>query len=87
MRFWSIPKLKEIGITRLTDLGVCDPVCFIGWDMMEHLGREIMLLHQHLKSIEFQAEVKAEWLSHLVFCYHLLLQTAPKQSIPVYEIG
>ena len=26
MRFWSLPQLREIGITQLTELGVSDPV-------------------------------------------------------------
>jgi hypothetical protein len=29
-RFWSLPRLKEIGITQLAELGVSDPVYFIG---------------------------------------------------------
>jgi hypothetical protein len=86
-RFWSIPKLREIGITELTELGVTDPVNFYGWDMMAELGREIMLLEQNLESIEFASEIKAQWLSHLVYCYYLLVQTAPKGSVPVFMIG
>jgi hypothetical protein len=86
-RFWSIPRLREIGITQLTELGVSDPVYFIGWEMMADLGREILLLQQHLESIEFELEIKAQWLSHLVYCYHLLVQTAPKESVPVFTIG
>ena len=87
MTFWSIPKLREIGITYLTDLGVGDPIHFIGWDMMAELGRESTLLQQHLEGIEFHAELKAQWLSHLVYCYHLLIQTAPKDSEPELTIG
>jgi hypothetical protein len=85
--FWGIPKLREIGITHLTKLGIADPVYFIGWDMMADLGREIMLLQRHLEGIEFDPEIKAQWLSHLVYCYHLLVQTAPKKSIPCLTIG
>jgi hypothetical protein len=87
MRFWSIPRLREIGITQLTELGVCDPVYFIGWNMMAELGREITLLQRHLESIEFHPEIKAQSLSHLVYCYYLLVQTAPKQSVPEFTIG
>jgi hypothetical protein len=87
MRFWAIPRLREVGITQLTELGVTDPVYFIGWEMMADLDREITLLRQHLGSIEFDPELKAQWLSHLVHCYHLLVQTAPKESIPEFTIG
>src|SRR5262245_39439743 len=87
MRFWGLPRLREIGITHLAELGVCDPVYFVGWDMLEDLGRELMLLQAHLESIEFHPELKAQWVSHLVYCYHLLLQTAPKESIPEFTIG
>src|SRR5262245_55348658 len=68
MRFWAIPRLREGGITQLTELGVTDPVYFIGWEMMADLDREITLLRQHLGSIEFDPELKAQWLSHLVHC-------------------
>jgi hypothetical protein len=37
-RFWSIPLLKEIGVSQLSELGVLDPVYFIGWDMMDDLA-------------------------------------------------
>jgi len=80
-RFWSIPRLKQVGITRLSELGDGDPVCFFGWDML------IALLQQHLESIDFDPEIKAQWLSHLIYCYFLLIQTAPKQSIPELMIG
>jgi hypothetical protein len=87
VRFWSIPKLKEIGIARLSKLGETDPIYFTGWDMIADLGREIALLQQHLDAIEFDPELKAQWLSHLVYCYNLLIQTAPKDSIPEFSIG
>jgi hypothetical protein len=86
-RFWSIPKLKELGITQLSELGVLDPVCFIGWEMIGDLHREITLLQNNLSDIEFDPEIKAQWLSHLVYCYHLLIATAPRRSIPEFEIG
>lgn len=86
-RFWSIPKLREIGITQLTDLGICDPICFFGWDKMSDLAREITLLQQHLESIDFDPEIKVQWLSHLIYCYYLLVQTAPKHSVPNFTIG
>jgi hypothetical protein len=86
-RFWSIPRLRDIGITQLAELGVSDPVYFIGWDRMAELGREIALLQQNVEAIDFDPEIKAQWLSHLVYCYHLLVQTAPKESIPEFVIG
>jgi hypothetical protein len=87
MQFWSIPRLREVGISQLTELGVADPVYFVGWEMMADLGREIALLQEHLASIEFDPDLKATWLSHLVYCYFLLIQTAPKDSTPVFTIG
>ena len=86
-RFWSISKLKELGIVHLTELGDTDPIFFVGWEMIADLGKEIMLLEQHLESIDFEPEVKAQWISHLVYCYHLLVQTAPKDSVPQMMIG
>ena len=55
--------------------------------MMADLWREIVLLQHHLESIEFDSEIKAQWLSHLVYCYFLLVQTTPKDSIPEFTIG
>src|SRR5262245_867212 len=87
LRFWSIPRLREIGVTHLTELGVSDPVYFVGWDMLADLRREIDLLHEHLASIDFNADLKASWLAHLVYCYSLLMLTAPPGSTPVLTIG
>lgn len=87
MEFWSLPRLREIGISQLTELGVTDPVYFVGWDMMADLHREITLLQNHLTDIDFDPDIKASWLSHLVYCYYLLVLTAPKESTPVFTIG
>jgi hypothetical protein len=87
MRFWSLPRVREIGITQLAELGVTDPVYFVGWDMMADLGREIDLLQEHSVSIDFDPDIKATWLAHLVYCYTLLVLTAPKASTPVFTIG
>lgn len=86
-QFWSLPRLREIGINQLTELGETDPVYFIGWEMIADLWREIALLQRHLESIDFDAELKAQWASHLVYCYFLLVQTAPKDAIPDFSIG
>lgn len=87
MRFWSLPRLREIGISQLTELGVADPIYFIGWDMLANLHREIALLQEYLGDIEFDADIKASWLSHLWYCYYLLVLTAPKESTPIFTIG
>lgn len=85
--FWSIPRLREIGITQLTELGVLDPVYFVGWQMLADLRFELDLLQEHIKEIDFDPDLKASWLAHLVYCHSLLVLTAPPQSIPVLTIG
>ena len=87
MAFWSIPRIKEVGIERLSELGVTDPVIFFGWNDLALLKREIALLAEHLPSIDFHVETKCAWLSHLAYCYHLLDETAPKAATPVFMIG
>lgn len=84
--FWSIPKLREVGIVNLTRLGYMDPIYFDGWDMMSLLEHEIALLQRHLPSIEYHSAPKAAWLSHLVYCHALLIDTAPPSSIPLLAI-
>jgi hypothetical protein len=85
--FWSIPRLTEIGIERLTILGESDPIGFWGWDDLALLEREIDLFRRHFMDIDFNPELKASWLSHLTYCYHLLRATAPQQARPVLTIG
>ncbi len=87
MGFWSLSIFREIGVTRLAELGFGDPIYFSGWDMMEDLSREISLWRENLGSINFEPEIKAQWLSHLVYCHALLTQTAPKDTIPELTIG
>ena len=87
LRFWSDPYLMEIGIERLTILGESDPVYFCGWDDMALLGREIELLSKYQAKIDFHPESKATWISHLTYCYHLLIATAPRNSVPQLTIG
>ena len=60
---------------------------FVGWDMLADLRREIDLLNLNLASIDFDSDLKASWLAHLFYCYHLLVLTAPKDSTPVLTIG
>jgi hypothetical protein len=87
LEFWSIPRLKEIGIERLTILGDGDPLLFCGWDDMATLGNEIDLLAKHLESVNFHPKLKAEWLSHLTYCYHLLIASTPQNCKPQLGIG
>jgi hypothetical protein len=86
-RFWSLPRLRELGITQLTELGEGDPVYFVGWEMLADLRREIWLLQEHLTDIEFDADIKASWLAHLTYCHSLLVLSAPPESTPVLTIG
>ncbi|HEY1191613.1 MAG TPA: hypothetical protein VGE74_28530 [Gemmata sp.] len=78
---------REIGAVRLVDLGVTDPVYFVGWDGMAELGREIGLLRTHLRSIEYQPEMVARWPAHLVYCHRLLSLATPGEGIPDLCIG
>ncbi len=87
MDFWSMPQLREIGLNRLTDLGVSDPISFVGWDDFAVLGREIGLLQRHLRSIPFPPETMACWLSHLVYCHSLLSVVTPEGCSPELCIG
>ncbi len=87
MKFWSLPRLQEIGVRHLAELGGTDPIYFVDWDMMADLRREIDYLHEHLASIDFDPDIKASWLAHLMYCYHLLVLTAPRDSTPVLTIG
>ena len=87
MAFWSVPRLKEVGIERLSELGVTDPVIFYGWEDMALLAREIELLNKHLPSIDYDVQTKAYTLSQLVYCYQLLVGTAPPDSTPNLMIG
>jgi hypothetical protein len=87
LAFWSLPRIKEIGIERLAELGVTDPVYFTGWDDMALCDREIELFRQNFASIDFNSEMKAAWLSHLTYCYCLLIEKAPPTSMPVLMIG
>jgi hypothetical protein len=87
MEFWGLRRLREIGVTRLAELGVTDPVCFSGWDGLAELGREIALLQEHLRSIPFHPEPLASWLSHLVYCHSLVSLVTPEGGIPELWIG
>jgi hypothetical protein len=85
--FWSMPIWKSIGVSQLAELGTTDPVYFIGWPMIEELGREIRLFENHFMKIDFDADVKSSFLAHLVYCHSLLVSTAPQHTIPELTIG
>jgi hypothetical protein len=87
MTFWSIPEIKQAGIERLSELGVTDPVIFYGWEDMALLAREIELLNKHLPNIDYDVKTKAYTLSQLIYCYQLLVGTAPRDSTPSLMIG
>ena len=53
---------------------------------MADLRRELDPLHEHLASFDFDPDLKASWLAHLVYCYHLLTLTALKDSNPALTI-
>gem|GEM_PF-6966986 len=74
-------------MSQLTTLGYTDPAIFWGWENLTVLEREIGLLSKNLPSIDFDRETKVRWLSHLTYCYHLLAETAPKDSVPCLMIG
>ena len=76
-----------MGITRLAELGVTDPVIFWGWDDLAKLRQELRLLDDQLASIEFDLATKALWLGNLIHCDHLLAETAPLDSTPIFVIG
>jgi hypothetical protein len=61
--FWGLRQLREIGVTRLAELGATDPMCITGWDGLAEPGREVALLQQHLRSIPFHPEPLAGWLT------------------------
>ena len=87
MRFWSMPIWHEIGVFELAKLGTTDPIYFIGWEQLETLSNEIRLYQENISCIPFDNEIKATWLSHLVYCRNLLVMNAPNESIPELTIG
>jgi hypothetical protein len=85
--FWSLPEIEKLGIKRLTELGHLDPIYFQGWEDLALLRSEIDIIIKNIDAIPFRSELKAEWLSHLVYCYALLVQSAPNNSVPRLTIG
>jgi len=87
MTFWSLPDWSKLGVKRLAELGVSDPIYFYDWDMMDELNSEIRIFQDNITMLPFYPELKAQWLSHILYCYHLLIMTAPKDSRPLLTIG
>jgi len=85
--FWSLPIWNQIGVERLAMLGQTDPIYFTGWDMLDQLSDEIQLFNDQIGEIEFDTDITASWLSHLVYCYNLLKLETPADAIPIFSIG
>ena len=86
-KFWALPLWRSLGVTRLSELGHLDPIYFSGWDMLDVLAKEIRTFQDHFSEIEFEPDVKSCFLAHLVYCHSLLIETAPRNSIPEMTIG
>lgn len=87
MQFWGIPRIRQIGIEQLAELGKWSPIFIREWAGLHQLGRELALLSQHFDSIEYGPKDKVAWLANLTYCYHLLREVAPKDSVPTIMIG
>ena len=85
--FWKLEVFEEIGVTRLRDLGVTDPVWFIGWEDINVLESEIILIETNKDKIPFHQEIKDRWISNLRICLNSLKEKAPRDSIPEFMIG
>jgi len=87
MAFWSLPIHETLGIVRLSELGISDPVWFTGWNELATLEREVAILEQHIESIPFSEELRARWIRNLRLCVDRLKSSAPPDSIPEFMIG
>ena len=85
--FWALPIWNQIGVEQLAMLGDTDPIYFTGWAMLEQLSHEIQLYNDHIREIEFDTDICASWLSHLVYCYNLLKMETPEDATPILSIG
>lgn len=85
--FWSLKKLREIGLKELNLLGRKDPVGFSGWDGMEFLENEIEILERHREEINFNHVARDRWIENLRYCFNKLVTTAPNDSTPHFMIG
>lgn len=87
MAFWQLPIHQTLGIERLSQLGVTDPVWFKGWDDLLILEKEVAILEAHLDRIPFSDELKTRWIKNLRVCLDLLKSSAPRDSVPEFMIG
>ena len=85
--FWGIPRLREVGLTRLSVSGETDPVWFNGWDEIFVLGRESELLRWNLRDIDCDPFTKARHVANLTVCYYLLGESGPAGAEPTFTIG
>ena len=86
-QFWSLPIWNQIGVEQLAVLGETDPIYFTGWDMLDQLSDEIQQFNENIREIEFDTDIKASWLSHLVYCHNLLKMETPADAMPILSIG
>ena len=87
-RFWSLPILKDFGITKLTELGISDPVYFTGWEEISQLENEINLLIKCRPKIDFEPSHRLdEWIKNLVNGVKLLKEKCPDGCLPEFSIG
>ena len=86
-QFWSLPIWEKIGVEHLASLAQTDPIYFVGWEMLDQLSGELQLFQRHIAEIEFDADIRASWLSHLVYCHNLLIMKTPKDATPTLTIG
>ena len=87
MAFWRLPIHQTLGIERLSQLGVLDPVWFKGWDDLLILEKEVRILEENLDRISFSEVLKARWTKNLRVCLDLLKSSAPRDSVPEFMIG
>ncbi len=87
MEFWRLPVHRTIGVERLAELGITDPVWFKGWDDLRILEKEVAALEAHRDDIPFDDELKGRWIRHLRSCLELLKKVAPADSVPEFMIG
>lgn len=85
--FWSIRKLRNLGLKELTQLGRIDPVGFRGWQELKLLENEIEILEKNIEQIDFNIVAKERWIGNLRYCFDTLIKIAPKDSTPHFIIG
>lgn len=87
MAFWSLPIMPRIGVVRLAQLAVLDPVCFSGWHDIAQLSLEIRALQEKAAEIDYDVSEKSRYIANLTYCYCRLVSTAPASSEPFFMIG